>query len=1452
MINTTVSGSGGLVSSTDHTYDSLGRVTSTTVHDGSSAHTTTWTLDQRGLPVSETDPNGNTTNFNYDEAGKLAVVSSPAVSTEVDGGAPVPVRPITSYGYDTFGEQVTTEDPNGNITSTNYDADGRQVAVTLPPYTPPGASTPITATTSRTYDGIGEVASVTDALGNITSYAYDQLGDLATVTQPGGGITHNTYDTDGEQLSAINPVGAQSQATYDYLGRPVTSTQIVRQPSPAAYTTTSAYADAAGYLSSTTSPSGVTTSYGYDAAGEVTSAIDGAGDTTTYSYDALGRRTVTTMPDGTSQHTSFDEAGNVLGISNDNSAGTVLSQTSASYDADGNAIATTDAMGNTTTFGYNALGLPVTEVQPVGVSSSITTSFGYDPAGNVTRYTDGNGNATTYTYNSWNQTEQAIVPATAANPGPASRTFTTSYDAAGHPVQETSPGGVTVTDSYDALGDLTGQTGSGADAPTTARTFGYNSVGELTSVSAPGGTDSFGYDDRGLLLSATGPSGASSFGYNADGQVATQTTTAGTSSFTYDNAGRPATLADAVTGDTLTYGYNADSELTSVGYGSTGAASQSLAYNGLHELTGDTLTAPSGQAEASISYGYNANGDETSKTTTGLDGASSNTYTYDDTNRLTSWNNGVTTVSYGYDADGNRIQVGNQTFTYDARDELLSGAGSTYSYTPRGTLASVTTGGTTTNSTFDAFNELITQGSQHNSYDAFGRVVTGQGYSFSYSGVSNDVASDGTYAYSRDAAGNLVGIGNGTGSVLALTDQHRDVVGQFTATGAALSGSTSYDPLGAVLATTGQLGNLGYQSGWTDPSTANVNMDSRWYNPATGQFISRDSATNSAIPNSAVANTFAYGDDNPLTAYDPLGTCGFLDLGCDAKQAFNKVTQVASTAWNGVTSTASSAWNGISSTAGSWASNISQGFGNFWASAQKQLSNLASSAAHIYNNVVSTVKDAYHNVTTTINNGIHTVTSAVTTVATAYYHAVKYAVNTATQFVQHHAAAIVSFVASTAVFMGCEAVAGGATGGVGAVVAATGCSALAGAVGNVITYAMTTPRNKWSLGGFAATALQGAAIGAVSGMAGELGSALLGPVIDAIGSRLGPALVDDVASAADNAADGALDSATSDVGAAADSSTADATATADAGTADAGGADPSTNDPTGGDANGDDATSNNDGDSCANSFTGDTKVLLGSGRQMAIDKLRIGLRVRAADPYTGTTGARRIVNVIRHTRLHAMVAITLLGGAVIHATAHHLLWDASARQFTYANALKAGDRLAEPGGRLIAVSKTRDYRAYLTAYNLSISGIHTYYVDAGHLAVLVHNTDPESCPLPQAGKPAASGPDAGSGDPGAAAAKPTAVIGKMRDTLPLEGVPGKEVLHLPKADWSAGVNRQWVQSVIDRQLDVQVVSDPVEENLWRMENGVKVASVFSDEINQLTDAGYTWEGMMLHPPGWGG
>ena len=91
---------------------------------------------------------------------------------------------------------------------------------------------------------------------------------------------------------------------------------------------------------------------------------------------------------------------------------------------------------------------------------------------------------------------------------------------------------------------------------------------------------------------------------------------------------------------------------------------------------------------ASVGYGYNADSEVTSETTTGLAGAASSTYTYDEAGRLTSWNNGTTTTAYGYDGNGNLTQNGSKTYTYDARDELTSDGTSSYTYTARGTPSS--------------------------------------------------------------------------------------------------------------------------------------------------------------------------------------------------------------------------------------------------------------------------------------------------------------------------------------------------------------------------------------------------------------------------------------------------------------------------------------------------------------------------------------------------------------------------------------------------------------------------------------------------------------------------------------------------------------------------------------------------------------------------------------------
>jgi hypothetical protein len=85
-----------------------------------------------------------------------------------------------------------------------------------------------------------------------------------------------------------------------------------------------------------------------------------------------------------------------------------------------------------------------------------------------------------------------------------------------------------------------------------------------------------------------------------------------------------------------------------------------------------------------------------------------------------------------------------------------------------------------------------------------------------------------------------------------------------------------------------------------------------------------------------------------------------------------------------------------------------------------------------------------------------------------------------------------------------------------------------------------------------------------------------------------------------------------------------------------------------------------------------------------------------------------------------MVLISLADGSALDSTDGHPIWDATTEQFTDAAHLQVGDKIETSTGELLAVTALTTYAADLTAYNLQIDQIHTYY--AGTTPVLVHNS----------------------------------------------------------------------------------------------------------------------------------
>lgn len=150
------------------------------------------------------------------------------------------------------------------------------------------------------------------------------------------------------------------------------------------------------------------------------------------------------------------------------------------------------------------------------------------------------------------------------------------------------------------------------------------------------------------------------------------------------------------------------------------------------------------------------------------------------------------------------------------------------------------------------------------------------------------------------------------------------------------------------------------------------------------------------------------------------------------------------------------------------------------------------------------------------------------------------------------------------------------------------------------------------------------------------------------------------------------------------------------------------------------------------SFAAGTLVLMADGRYKPIDEVELGDEVIATDPETGRTEKRKVVAL--HTNLDRELADVEVedadGDGVrerLETTANHPFWSETDRAWTDAGALEAGDLLLTSGGRRIAVTGVREHTGARTMHDLTVEGLHTYYVAVDGADALVHNNSPFSC-----------------------------------------------------------------------------------------------------------------------------
>jgi YD repeat-containing protein len=377
------------------TYGANGLIASAT---DSSGRSVMFSYDSSGDLTDLIDAAGMHWQFTYDSSHQMLTMrepdefgntSSPAavVTNTYDSDGRVvsqsdPLGLVTTYDYTSIPGSTVITDPDGNVTVETY-IDGELRSLTK------GYGTPVAATWDYSYDPatLG-VTRVVDPNDNVTTNTYDANGNLLTTTEPLGNTTSYTYNSFDEVLTETTPLVETSTNTYDANGNLLTTTN------PLGNTTTDAYGDPShpGDLTSVTDPDGRVTAYTYDADGDLASTSvspsSGTSDTTTYAHNVDGELTCMVLPGEVAEGITCPPAGSPR----------VSGTTTYTYDADGDLTSVTDPNGHETTYTFDDNGNTTQVTNPDGDVSATA----YDADNRVLTTTTGaNGptpSTTSYAY----------------------------------------------------------------------------------------------------------------------------------------------------------------------------------------------------------------------------------------------------------------------------------------------------------------------------------------------------------------------------------------------------------------------------------------------------------------------------------------------------------------------------------------------------------------------------------------------------------------------------------------------------------------------------------------------------------------------------------------------------------------------------------------------------------------------------------------------------------------------------------------------------------------------------------------------------------------------------------------------------------------------------------------------------------------------------------------------
>ncbi len=793
-----------------------------TMPGGATVWYDTWTFHTRGsMPV---------------QLPVTPVLLSPANGTTVGSLAPTLVwRGCcggTTLSYDFAAATTYVTDARGGQTAVTMNAWGNPLTIV----------DPVGATSTFTWVGPNRLDRATDPRGGYTTVTWIDW-NVTQVQDPAGITTQYTYNSEDQPVQ-IDQAGAVTTYTYtpdhaqvatmtDAEGRRHSYTYTARGLVAAEYQNDQLWMtytyDILGNCTSTTNAQYVPTTRVFDSDDRgwcvtettmLVASTQGGGSvfrTTSWTYDATGETLSQTAADGGVTHFTYDADGNRTA-----QLDPLNNLTTWTYDLQNRLIAKTDPASATTDYTYDAVGNQTLTTLPTGQSQSMH----YDLAGRLIQVVDANGVSTTYAYD-------VSGNLTSVQSGSFGKTFTYdvanrpsqvyengvliaqyTYDAHGDRSQAVDARGIPVASSYNGLHELTGTT-----SPTGTNTgLTYNARGDLTSLaSSSSGPQTFTYDTLRRLVSSTDATGYQvQYAYDAGSRLTSETTPSGTANFAWDLLDRTTQVTDPQNHVTS---YTYDTVGRRLAMLSPNALSTQYTYDASSRITELKLVNSTTQAQLLDTLTtYDANGNALA--------SGPDTYTYDSTQQLASWTRSGVQTSYTYDARGNLTSItgpsGTTSFTVDpATNRLLTMTvpgqyTDTWTYDAAGNPLTRTRSqnGTTQLSsyTWDAAGKLSSVIRQGQTTLTFAYAPDGtlsrneQGtqvttYAYDFAGVSRETTGSSAITYQHNGAGELVSLTWNNQTYYYHFNAHGDTIALSDSTGTPVA-QYSYDPWGTLVTNT--------------------------------------------------------------------------------------------------------------------------------------------------------------------------------------------------------------------------------------------------------------------------------------------------------------------------------------------------------------------------------------------------------------------------------------------------------------------------------------------------------------------------------------------------------------------------------------------------------------------------------------------------------------------------